>query len=262
MRVLQITDVLAEKSTVATRQADGVLQLRADRQNRRGGDRQGHRARHITAGSPEQQRLPGHHPGDRIIGPHVNPPIMAEKGIGHGRQALAGFFVLIGNRFIGKIGTGHDQGTKRLREEQMMKRRIGQHDAEISVIGGKTRRQAMSGPFLHQHDRSFHTGQKPRLEVVDKGQFARRRQVFDHQGERFFIALFTAAQRRDGGFVGGIGSQVITAQSLDGNDLPRSQSAAGFRQRITPPGVALPGDKQAQLRAAVRTGIRLGVETS
>ena len=51
------------------------------------------------------------------------------------RQPSAGFVVVPGNRFFRKIPAGHNQRALDIAQQDMVQRRVGQHDAEIVVVG-------------------------------------------------------------------------------------------------------------------------------
>ena len=60
-------------------------------------------------------------------------------------------------RLVGKIAAGHDDGPIDAAKDQMMQRRIGQHEAERHDAWRNTLRQGDIAPPIEQHDRRGRT---------------------------------------------------------------------------------------------------------
>ena len=91
--VAQVADVVAHPRATAPRQAEGVLLLGPAGQQRRRVQRQGHRLGHVAARAPDHQRRPvggAHH---RVVGAHVDGPVVHEEQVRDRGQALAGVVV-------------------------------------------------------------------------------------------------------------------------------------------------------------------------
>ena len=59
--------------------------------------------------------------------------VMNEKAIGDGTQAGVGFFVADADRLLAEVAAGHHQGRAEGVEQQLVQRRVGEHDAEVAV---------------------------------------------------------------------------------------------------------------------------------
>ena len=150
-QVLQITDMLAQKSPVLFRQADGVFEFSPQGQHRWYGRHlrgQENGNRHVSPGAPDLSRNPAHHAKYRIISPKINIPVMTQKIVGDAVKIQKGRLIVPVDGFLAHITAGHDQGRKGFFHEKDMQRRIGQHNAQITVEGRHLFGKAVVWPFF------------------------------------------------------------------------------------------------------------------
>jgi len=100
-QVLEIARMRRHAGTRATRQREGVLELRANRQNVAGsGDRQIERLRGVAAAASDHALPPVHDPRHRIVVARPNFTIVAQERICDPRQTLQRFGVVRGQRLV------------------------------------------------------------------------------------------------------------------------------------------------------------------
>ncbi len=213
LAIAQVADVLADDHLAADHQRDRVLQVGAQRQNGPVAGKPANGAGRKASRAANHQWLLLSHGHDRIVDPPCNRALADQQCVGDARQALAGVVVAVGNRFAGTIGAGQHQRTGCAgREQQMMQRRIGQHDAQRGVVGRNARQIDLG---RRQHDRPGDVEQQLFVRRRQMHQLAGLCDVLRQQGERFFLAIFSRAQRLDRRGRARVASQVIPADALD-----------------------------------------------
>ena len=151
----------------------------------------------------------------------MNAPVVAQKSIGNLRQPLPGVIILKGNRLVGEVGAGHDQGFEIL-QQQVVQRCVRQHHTETTVAGSNISGKSVAGPLPQQDDRSFGALQQACFIRPDDRQFLDGLKILRHQGERLLISLFAPAQLGHSLLVGCIHGKMVASQTLDGDNLPFS----------------------------------------
>jgi hypothetical protein len=70
--------------------------------------------------------------------------IVDEEEIGDATEAFEGFAFVCANGLVAQVATrGHDREAES-REEEMMQRRVREHDPKVGVAGGQGRRKRRS----------------------------------------------------------------------------------------------------------------------
>ena len=64
-----------------------------------------------------------------------NGTIMNEKNIGDAAEPFQGFTFVRANRFIAQVAAGGDDRKAEFGQQQVMQRRVRQHDAEMGIAG-------------------------------------------------------------------------------------------------------------------------------
>ena len=231
--VLQVPDVVRDEGVAPPGQAERVLQLGAAGQHgarEPGGDGEG--LGHVAAGAAEQHRAAAEAPGHRVVGPDVDGPVVGQERVGDALQRVPGLVVAVDDRLVGDVSAGQDDRTGHGGEQQVVQRRVRQHDAELAVARGGGVRDGGAGPAGQQHDRAGRAGQQGGGRVVDLGQFRGRGQVGGHHRERLVLAVLALAERGDGLLAGGVGGQVVAAQALDGEDAAAAEEFGGRLERV------------------------------
>ena len=193
---------------------------------------------------------------------------MDEERVGDPAQPGQGLLVAVDDRLVGDVSAGqHDRPGSRLPglthggEQQVVQRGVRQHDPELTVPRRRRRGQVRLRPARQQHDRPGRAGQQVGGRGVDLGQAPRRGQVRGHDRERLVLAVLAGPQQRDGLLAGGVGGQVIAAQSLHGEDPALPEQFGGPRQRLASQGVS-GRVQQRQPGPAGRAAGRLRVEAA
>ena len=134
--MIEIADVLADEGLAVDHQRDGIFQIGAQGQDRplrrKRGDRAGRvaasRAQHDRAETPARATESSTR---RAMG---RSPMRKASAIPARRASASSSS--IGDRLAGTVRAGHHQHFGSARgEQQMVQRRVGQHDAEFVVVG-------------------------------------------------------------------------------------------------------------------------------
>jgi hypothetical protein len=105
--------------------------------------------------------------------------------------------VFIGaDRFVGKVPAGRHQGKPEFLQQQVMQRRIGQHDPQARIAGRHPVRDPRTSVPVQQCDGGGRALQQGGLLIADRAEGGDRREAGRHEGERFFLAPFARAQRK------------------------------------------------------------------
>ena len=159
---------------------------------------------------------------------------MHEKGVDERSQSLDGGIVLMHDRLLGEVSRCH-HNRRHLLAEQMVQRRIGQHDAKKIVVGRHLRRHLRPhSPLPHEHDRPLAALQQPPLLFVDLGDRPCRRHIPHHHRHGLVDTLLAAPQEADRPIVRRIAGKMKSTHALDGDDFPGPQEILdGPDRRIT-----------------------------
>ena len=75
------------------------------------------------------------YPGHGVIAAIADGPVVGQEVIGNGGQFGKGLLVVGDNGLLGDVAAGHYQG-RRIEQEQMVDAGVGQHQAEVIIVGG------------------------------------------------------------------------------------------------------------------------------
>ena len=253
----------AQVRAVAGGQAERVLQLTADRQHRlRHRPRQRHRPRHPAPRAAEQRRLAGDHPRHRVVAAGRDVAVVHQERVGDAAQPGQRVVELGADRRVGAVARRHHQRPVDRRHQQVVQRRVRQHQPKPVGVGRDLERDAAghAGAPVDQHDRPLGRGQERGLVGVDVGQRPRRGQAAHHDRERLVVAVLARAQQRDDVAAPRVAREVEATQALDRDDRPGRQPRRRDRQRLTGGDRLAVGLEQRQPRSAHRTGVGLRVE--
>ena len=152
---------------------------------------------------------------------------MDQEQVSDAAQALQGFRVIGADRFIAEVAAGRHHRKAELAQQQVVQRRVRQHDAQVGVAGRHLAATGASAPPAQQHDRGLGRSQQA---------FSRRRhfaagacllQVTRHQGKGLISAAVCAHAAGHGRDVTRIHHQMKATQPLDGQDAARTQGSRG-----------------------------------
>ena len=142
------------------------------------------------------------------------------------RQPLERVGVLEGDRLVGDVAARQHERHAGVGGQQLVQRRVGQHQAELGRARRDRRRRPARRAGAGQHDRTLARGQQRRLRVAELDERRAPLRRRDEQRERPVLAVLARAQRGDGGLVVGAAREVVAAEALDREDLPSSRSSA------------------------------------
>jgi len=137
--VFEVADVLTDESLPVHHERNRVLQVRSQRQHRPRRRNPRHRPRRIPA-RPPQDRAVSY---DRVVDAPRDRPLTDQERVRDPRQPVECVTVLVRDRFVGSVRGRHHQriGSAR-REQQMVHRRVRQHDAELIGVRRHARQHA------------------------------------------------------------------------------------------------------------------------
>ena len=158
--------------------------------------------------------------------------VIAEQRVGNAscNEALPSKNVVGLDRLFAQVSAGHDKCVHAMGfcrgKQQMLKRGIGEHDAEFGQIvrNGRCEFESIGEISLasttpaQQHDGADTAGQQVALGIIDMAQALGAAKVAHHNSKWFIAPALATAQLGHRLFVGGIASQMESAQALDGNN--------------------------------------------
>ena len=171
--------------------------------------------------------------------------------------------VLVGDRLVGHVAARHNERLAHVGHQQMVERRVGQHHAELRRARRHRRRHARVRAPRRQHDRARGRQQQLLRGLAHRDQVARHRGIGGHQRERLVLAVLSRAELRHRILVSGQAGEMEAAEALDRDDRAVQQRARGRLDRVGGARVvdrASARVREPHARAAVRAGVRLGVE--
>ncbi len=258
--VFEVADVLAQEGVGASGEADGVLELASDGEDRRDGfaelDGGGNEASRAT----NELRAGGEVLNDRVVAAEEDVAIVEEEEVGNGGEAGEGFAVVDGDGLFAEIGAGHDEGGEAgVGEEQVVERGVGEEEAEVIGVG---REVVEGGGALGEEDDGALDGfERGDVFGREETEFAGCGGVADHDGEGLFAAGLAEAKFADGVGLMGVDCEVEAAEAFDRDDGTLVEEADGFGEGIA--GVRGVGAvDEGELGAAVPAGVGLGVEAA
>jgi hypothetical protein len=154
LQVLQVADVVAGPGAVAARQADRVLELRAAAKRRsRDAGGQRHRGGDVPAGAAQKQRAASGHPDHGVVRARLDRPVVDEEEVGDAGQSREGVLVAEGDGLVGDVAARHHERQPRVGQQQVVQRRVGQHQPQLGHARRDGRRHRLAAPAKRQHDR-------------------------------------------------------------------------------------------------------------
>lgn len=212
-QIVEVAEVVGKHGLPVARQADRGFQLASiggdlsvgeavgDRE--RAGDAAAGAAQHDGADGAERLHPVVETPGDGAV--------MHQEAVGEGREFLPGLVVADDLRFTGEVAGGHHQhraGAER-GQQQMMQRRIGEHDAEAVHAGRDVFGQGV-GARGEQDDGRGGVGEQGAFRLGGFGDGGKVLQP-RHQREGFGGAAFAGAEAGDGLGVSRVAGEVEAA---------------------------------------------------
>ena len=221
----------------------------------------GHRQRRESAGATDRHQDVAGDTNDRVVARRMDLAIVHQEAVAEVAQPRDRIVVEVGERFAGEIAARHHERGRTAEEQQVVHRRRRQHDPEQRVAGSDELRDRRVGPGAEQHDRSGRGDQLGGLGVVHLGEPAGLVEVGHHHRERLVGTSFATPQTRDGGIIGCVAGEVVSAETLDPDGSSAVDRGQCRLERVaaSPPHRIAGGRAVVQHRPAVVTSDRLGV---
>ncbi len=196
------------KTSCPTADGDRVLQMPAHCKHR--GDIAGHAnsQRRIAASASQDSSAPSREPYDRVVAGAHDGPVVHQKMIGDVFQPSSRFFIGDGDRLVAAVAAGRDQRKRTFAHQQMMQRRIRQHDSEIWRAVRHIPRDVGAGLGTQQHNRCSLRFEQFLFRGRDLAVLARHLERRHHQREWLLFAMLALAQAGHGGRLAGVDQRV------------------------------------------------------
>lgn len=254
--VRQVAGVGAEMDPGAGREREGVLELRADRDERnRGGPGQRHRGGSEAACPAHGDHGPAHSLHHRVVVPCADRPVVDQETVRDAIQLEPGLRVVRRDRLVGDVAAGDDEGTRQVVEQEVVQARGGEQQPDPGRAGVDGAGDGGGNAGMEQHHGTDGRVEEPPLRLPRRGQLPCCPDVLGHHGERLGRAAFTAAQLGHAGMLGRVAHELVAAEALDGDDAaPADRRDRRSQRRLCH--LPVPGE----LRPAGVTGERLRVK--
>ncbi len=141
-RLFEVAHMLGNRGLPVLQQAKRRFQLGAHGQHGRRAleaRRQRHGRGRIAAGAAQQARHTRHHPRDAIVEAVHDIAVVHQEVIGDGRKPLARLRIIDALRLVAAIAGGQHNRPGKVFHQEMVERRIGQHEAQRRLAGGNAR---------------------------------------------------------------------------------------------------------------------------
>ncbi len=150
----EFSQVMAEEGFVPAAEREGRLEGTAQGQRPLSEvPRKGQRRRGIAAGAAKEQRLARGDPGDRVVRARADLAVVKEPKIRDLPQALERLLVILRDGKVRGIAARHVEGSSvDVAKQQVMKRRVGEQDAEQRIAGGDRARHRSARKAPQQDD--------------------------------------------------------------------------------------------------------------
>ena len=259
----KIAQMLAHDHAAGCSEGDGGLEMSAEGQRGIARAGSGHQRGGMAARTTQDLRAATDDLHDRIVERAHDGPVVDEEQVRDPAESLDRLGLVDHDGVLGQIAAGGDHGEAEVGHQEMMQRRVGQQRAEPAIAGRHGRRNAIFLDAFEQHDRPLGRSECHLGRCVDTTGQAGGREVGKHHRERLFGALLAKPQPADRFLVVCCSHQVEAADSLDGSDPSIANGLDGSSERLSIPNRRCAAFcPQQQPRAAVRAGIRFGMESA
>ena len=198
---------------------------------------------------PRERRTGNSAPDDGVLAAAVDRPVVGEEGVGDAGQALACLVVVEGDRLVRAVAARHHERPPAVGEQQVVERRVREHQPEPRGAGRDGRRRAPR-PRVGARARSAARASAAASQLLARPGSASGSGVGGHDRERLVLAVLARAEPRDRLLVRRVAGEVVAAEPLDREDRAVPQQ----RDRLL--------ERHREPRPADRAGDRLGVEAA
>ena len=187
---------------------------------------------------------------------------MGDEHVCDGIQPLPGVVVGVGDGLVGAVAARHHENTVSVQggaervEQQVVQRRVRQHEAEEAVARGHRGSNGAlgPGPAPEQHHRPPVAAQQCGLVVRHLADLPNHADIGCHEGEGLVLPDLPGPQLADGLLVAIVADQVIAAEALEGDDTAAAEQIGTGRQRF--PGTG-PGERNGGPARRAGDGMRM-----
>src|SRR4029077_2365044 len=165
--------------------------------------------------------------------------------------------VLVSNGLFTHVSAGHHQRQIRIREQQMMQRRVRQHNPKLSLAGSYCFGYWNVIAFAQEHDRTRVGAQKYFVFIGNQAELLDRSKIPRHEGKGFLFAMFPRPKAPHGGMLQRITGQMISAETFHRQNGTLPQQTRRSKDRISLAALATLRIEQPNARAAARASIWL-----
>ncbi len=242
-------------------EAEGVLQVAPAGEDGNGKRvRSRHRTGNVAAAAAQHGRPAGDDARDRVVAGRFDLAVVDEQDIGNRAQTRESAGIRGHDRVTRQVAGGHHQRAVRVREQEVMERRVGQQQPDPGVARRDLRGNSRGLPQLRDDDGPLRRREEPLLFGPEARQSARGLEIAHHDREGLFVAPLALPQPRDRQRRSRVASQMKPAEPLDRDDEPGLEGPRGLPDRILPVEVFSPRRDGGQARTADGACIRLGME--
>src|SRR6266404_5921766 len=253
--------MMAHEGVALFAQAKSVLEMSAAREDRLNeANCDGDGLRRIAPRAADQQFLFADDPRHRIVAAHMNLPIMNQEVFSDLTESAQRIVVFVSDGLFTQISAGHHQGNARIRKQQMMQRRIRQHQAKISLAGSDCFGYLNFMALAQEHDGTRVRAQQYFVLIRYQAELLDRFQIRSHDSKRLILAMFLRPQPPHCIMIERITGEVIATESFHCQNDTLLQQARGMRYRIAVQDLVPTAIQQANSRAALRASIRLSMK--
>ncbi len=218
--------MLADESLTVHDERDGILQIRAECEDRAIAWKRGRGARSISARATKNRGPKTPDASNGIVHAAGNGPFADQETIRDGGEMAYRVVVLIGDRLARTIRAGHHQNFGRARgEQQMVQRRVRQHHAQIVIFRGDAGQNHFAGASTIGRATDVI---KASASGRQFDQFARRLRVSSPSRRMAFLSEIFSRAWRDRFRIFRVASQVVAARPFTARILPARSNARPF----------------------------------
>src|ERR687894_532785 len=263
--VLHVPDVVAHEGVAVSDQAERVLELSTAGQGVPAEVRgQPERCRGVATGATDRVRPSSRSTDHGVVAAHVDLTVVDEEVVGDLAQLIQRFLVAIGDGLVRVVAAGHDERDARVAQKQVVQRRVSEHHAQGFLARGYLFGDTGTLPTFQEYYGACRRGEQRLFVRGDEADLTYLSEAACHEREGLVLAHLAAPQGPYSLLVEWVAGQMVTAETLCGDDSPATQHPRGACNGVIRAGVKLVPEpvEQPYLRSAYGAGVGLGVEAA
>src|SRR5919107_1077541 len=263
--VLHVPDVVAHEGVAVSDQAERVLELSTAGQGVPAEVRgQPERCRGVATGATDRVRPSSRCTDHGVVAAHVDLTVVDEEVVGDFAQLIQRFLVAIGDGLVRVVAAGHDERDARVAQKQVVQRRVSEHHAQGFLARGYLFGDTGTLPTFQEYYGACRRGEQRLFVRGDEADLTYLSEAACHEREGLVLAHLAAPQGPYSLLVERVAGQMVTAETLYGDDSPATQHLRGACNGVIRAVVKLVPEpvEQPYLRSADGAGVGLGVEAT